>query len=66
MYLLFGGTFYEADGGFYDFIGVADSLQKLKDHAKMLCDKEYDFEWYHIVDSDTWQIVYSNDDDDNQ
>jgi len=57
MYILFGGEHYYPGGGFYDYIGTSDLVQELKDHAKILEKKERYFDWWHIVDSDTWKII---------
>ena len=42
MYLVFAGDWYYPDGGWEDFVGSADTLEK----ARALLTK---CDWYHIV-----------------
>ena len=54
-YWLFGGENYYAKGGIHDFIASTDYLELLVSQAKKLNPSEID--WYHIVDSDTGNII---------
>lgn len=49
-YLLFEGYDYEANGGFDDFAGSFDTIKKARNSSTN--------EWYHIVDSKTWEKVF--------
>lgn len=60
-YLLFGGEFYYAKGGFHDFIISSDDLGTLIEPARKtaedtVCHFE-SLDWWHIVDSETGKIV---------
>lgn len=56
MYLIFAGDNYYPRGGFGDFIGRADTLEDAMAAAR--AGGEYgSFDWWHIVDSRTMQIV---------
>lgn len=52
-FLLFGGGYYSADGGWCDFKGSFDSIEEAQSAA--LADK--DLKWFHVADVQTASIV---------
>lgn len=58
-YLLFAGEYYYPSGGFNDFKGSFDTMEDAQSNIQDWHD------WYHIVDSESLEIVKdcSKDDD---
>lgn len=52
-YLIFGGDNYYPLGGMRDLIGCASTIQKAREMALT----RTVFDWWHIVDAHTLQIV---------
>lgn len=61
-FLLFGGQAYYARGGWNDFVEGFDSIEEAKIKAESLrVQKEREmegFEWWHVVDASTRQIIF--------
>lgn len=63
-YALFAGDTYYPSGGMNDFIKFSDDIEELKKFAD---DPEDEgsawprFDWAHIVDMNTWEIVHQRD-----
>lgn len=57
-YLVFAGSYYP-DGGFYDYLGHTDTLGQ----AKMLLRSEGPFDWYHVVDIESFSIIFTQETD---
>lgn len=55
-YILFYGDSYYPLGGWEDFGGTFDTVEKAKDYVLsiIVCD------WWHIVDTETMEIVAHN------
>ena len=49
-YLLFGGQNYDPNGGWGDFIADGDDAEEILAHRPLT-------EWWHIVDTETREIV---------
>lgn len=56
-YLFFAGGTYYALGGWDDFIGDYDSQDEIEEIVKIGTEKGYIYDWYHIVDLETKEIV---------
>ena len=64
-YLVFRGSVYYPRGGWEDFAGWADTFEEAETLIKSLRqDWEKDepgrFDWYHVVDTTLWKIVWEN------
>lgn len=53
-YILFGGEHYYAKGGWNDYLGHGKELDTLIDSQ---CLKDYNVDWWHIVDTETKYVV---------
>ena len=53
-YLLFVGEHYYPSGGFDDFFGSYDSIEFA---IQIITDNFKHIDWYHIVNTDTMEIV---------
>ncbi len=47
-YLLFGGQFYYAKGGMWDYIGAFNTASDAMYYGKQGHDKDH-WDWYHVV-----------------
>ena len=59
-YWLFGGEAYYSTGGLWDFLGVYESLgdaEAATQKPHSVFGRDIKVEWYHIVDSRTWEVV---------
>lgn len=57
-YLLFTGDNYYPAGGFHDADGFFDTIEEAKDHIVTdLIKYVPNFNWWHIVDTETGKIV---------
>jgi len=65
-YLLFSGDDYYPSGGWQDFRGDFETIEKAKEH--FLVDKDGNRDWMHVVDSTDGRIVFrgSYDEDENE
>jgi hypothetical protein len=58
MYLLFAGDTYYAKGGFHDYKGIYGSVGSAqKAYSDLEENDPYNYEWYHVVDANTFEIV---------
>lgn len=64
-FLIFGGQCFYARGGFKDLIGQAEDLEDARARAvAIVVETEgggYGVEWWHIVDTQTGEIVAQSD-----
>ena len=59
-YLLFAGEYYYPSGGFHDFKGSFDTIRDVLSNV-------WDYhDWYHIVDSETLEIIKDGSKDDDE
>ena len=57
-YLLFAGMDYYANGGWWDYKGMFDSVHLAKEHFKTLKNYDHDtLDWAHIVSSSDNSMV---------
>ncbi len=60
-YILFGGSFYYAKGGYHDYIIGASTYVKLINYAKTIVNEtayyQDSIDWWHILDIETNQII---------
>ncbi len=54
-YLVFAGSTYYPMGGWNDFRTSFHSIDEAKNY---LLDTQKQYDWYHIIDSETYRIVY--------
>lgn len=52
-YILFGGDFYYAKGGYHDIVSCGEGLGELEQKAN----NNEDLDWWHIYDTSTGNIV---------
>jgi hypothetical protein len=57
IFLLFSGSFFYADGGWFDYKGSYSSIDEAVGEIEGPNIKSSDKDWWHIVDSRTRQIV---------
>jgi len=60
-YWLFGGAQYYAAGGMHDIIGRFGALSDAIAYAKAWEDPQNDYDWWHIVDTLTGELVAESD-----
>lgn len=56
-YLLFAYELHEARGGWHDFVGSFDTIEEASEMFKTMPMINYCPDMWHIVDSQSWEII---------